>query len=448
MINKIKKNKLEILELIIIFIVTLLFNLMFTTISADEIWCYGFAHNIVNGLIPYKDFNMIISPLIPLINAMFLSIFWKNLLVFHILNAILYIVIYYIIKRDYPNAHLMVYAILLPCSFPQYNIICILLVLVIVHLEKNKQSDYLIGVILGLTFLTKQSIGIFLCIPTLFTKDIKRITKRVIGFIIPNIFILIYLVHNNILYEFIDYTFLGLNDFAQSNQTVDIYCIVIIFIALIYLIHKYIKSKDMTILYYIMFLIMVYPICEISHVIKAIIPTLCMFLNQFKVNKMIVKIAFTMFVAGFFIISIYGIYTNEYAFPNETRIYKYRSIEPKGVECIKKVSNYIKKSQDIIYIISHEAYLFKLEADMPINKYDLLNNGNLGKSGVKKLINGIKDNCNNKQCTFIINYNLTDNNRKENRYSQYNQEIIYYVIDNYKSYGNLYDYNLIIYKNY
>ena len=97
----------------------------------------------------------------------------------------------------------------------------------------------------------------------------------------------------------------------------------------------------------------------------------------------------------------------------------------------------------MLYIIDRDAYSLKLELNIPINKYDLLNNGNLGKNGANKLINGIKENCSSKKCTFIVSPRIINNEE-----SQYNQEIIHYVIDNYKSYGNLYDYDLIIYKNY
>ena len=66
-----KNNKNYILELILIFIVTILFNLFINGLTNDEVWNYGFAYNISNGLIPYKDFNMLITPLFPLIMSIF-----------------------------------------------------------------------------------------------------------------------------------------------------------------------------------------------------------------------------------------------------------------------------------------------------------------------------------------------------------------------------------------
>ena len=35
--------------------------------NLDEIWNFNFARNIANGLNPYKDFNMLQTPLLPFI---------------------------------------------------------------------------------------------------------------------------------------------------------------------------------------------------------------------------------------------------------------------------------------------------------------------------------------------------------------------------------------------
>lgn len=43
--------------------------------NLDEIWNYNFAKNIADGLIPYKDFNMLQTPLLPFINGLILKIF-------------------------------------------------------------------------------------------------------------------------------------------------------------------------------------------------------------------------------------------------------------------------------------------------------------------------------------------------------------------------------------
>ena len=78
MLKKLKNNKLEVLELAIIFIITLILNITCTHITNDEIWNYGFSYNLAPGLIPYKDFNIIQAPLVPMIIILLLANSLKN----------------------------------------------------------------------------------------------------------------------------------------------------------------------------------------------------------------------------------------------------------------------------------------------------------------------------------------------------------------------------------
>lgn len=49
--------------------------------NLDEIWIYNFARCIVDGLLPYRDFSIIITPLFPMISAIFLKIFGNEMVV-------------------------------------------------------------------------------------------------------------------------------------------------------------------------------------------------------------------------------------------------------------------------------------------------------------------------------------------------------------------------------
>lgn len=444
MIKKILNKKYQILEITLIFILTLLFNLICITINGDEIWNYGFAYNIATGLIPYKDFNMIVTPLFPMISAIFMKLFGINIVTFHIFNTIICTLIFYYMKKYIPKAYYIVYVIFLSKSLPNYNIVCMLLMYILITMEDKKKNDYLIGIILGLTFLTKQNIGIFLCIPTLFTKDIKKISKRIIGFIIPNFIILIYLLLNKSLYQFIDYTFLGIESFAKENTTIYPSCLIAILICIIYLIYKYIKTKDIKILYLIFFQLMSFPLIEPYHVIIPLIPTIGYFLNTLKLYKKIIKFGFIIYIILIFSTSIYQIYQKEFTYPNATSHFKYRRLPQKNDIAIKNISKYINSIEDELYIISVSAYTLKLEANKTINKYDLLNNGNLGKNGEKKIIKEIENNCNKNKCIFLIDVRELNGTSK----TQYNKDIIKYIETNYWQTGSIGTYNLAIYRNY
>lgn len=435
------KNKI-ILELIIIFILTILFNLICNAFERDEMWNYGFAYNIATGLIPYKDFNMVITPLFPALGAIFLYVFGTNIVIYYIFNSLICTSIFYYLRKNTPDNYYVIYMLLLPFSTTNYNLFCILLLYIIIDMEDKNKNDYLIGIILGLTFLTKQNIGIYLCIPTLFIKDIKRMIKRGIGFLIPNLLLIIYLFINNCLYEFIDYVFLSLGSFAKENIVIYPLSIIIFIITTIYLIYKYIKTKDKKLIYLICFQGMAYPIFNTYHVIIPFIPAVTYFLSTIKLHKKLINISFIFFIIFTFSFSIYQIETGIYQLPNDTTTYKYKKMHHETVKSITEVGNYIKNIDDNLYIIDIYAYVLKLESSIPINKYDLLNDGNLGKDGINKIIQEISDKCQKEKCTLIMNKNEIGNTL----YNQYNQELYLYVANNYIEKENIS--GLTIYKNY
>ena len=66
MIQMNKKYK-KIILFIVLIIVIIIYTMFISGISYDEIWEYGYGYNISIGLIPYRDFNMIVTPLYPIL---------------------------------------------------------------------------------------------------------------------------------------------------------------------------------------------------------------------------------------------------------------------------------------------------------------------------------------------------------------------------------------------
>lgn len=442
MLSIIKKHKYHILELIIIFTITLLYNLICANFSGDEIWNYGFAYNISSGLIPYKDFNMIITPIYPMIGALFLTVFGKSLIIYHIFHAIICTILFYNIKKIIPNNYYLAYLILLLNAYPSYNIFCMLLLYILMNQEEKNNNDYLIGIILGITFLTKQNIGILLSIPTIFIKDIKRILKRGVGFILPISILLVYLLINNNLFEFIDYTILGMSSFAKGNITINKLYLSIIIINTIYLFYQYIKTKDIKIIYILLFQVLAFPMLDYYHMMIAIIPIVGYLINKIKVNKIITITTIITFLLCSFGLNINYIYQGEFNFFNNTKVYRYRKISSELIDGIISISNYLNTIDEEIYILSQNAYIYKLESNIPINQYDLLNNGNMGKDGEDKIIKGITDNCNNKKCIFAVNLEELSLDQNE----AYAQKVIEYIATNYHQTERIT--HLTIFKNY
>ena len=420
------KKGIVALEILLIFTISLVFSMLFNALTSDDIWNYGFAYNISTGLIPYKDFNMIITPLYPMLGSLFLTIFGRSVLIYYIFNAIICTIIYLFLKKNYPRCYYILFVILLIVTHPNYNIMCLLWLFLITYLESEKKNDYLIGIVLGLTFITKQSIGIYLCIPTLFTLDIKKILKRIIGFFVPVTALLFYLLYNHTLHSFINYCFLGIGEFKNDNFRLFPNALIFLVSGLGYSIWQYTKTKDYKILYLICFFGMSYPIIDYWHTLIPFIPTFGHFLNKLKLNKKIISYAFAIYILAVSVSNIF-IEGDNYQFPNGTNTFKYCKIDNKTVEYINMLTNYVKNGDKNTFIIDSPGYLVKLELGRKIDKYDLTLTGNLGKNGTSRVINELDEKCKVEKCTFILN----DYSYSSSVYTQYNKTIHKYVIDNY-----------------
>lgn len=439
-------NKRSTIELIIIFIVTLIINLTWLNFNLDEIWSFGFSYNVSQGLIPYKDFNMVIFPFYPILNGLIMSLFGKNFLVFEITNAIICTAIFYYLKKLCPKNYYLIFIVLLSSIYANYSLLCLLLILIIINIEqKPKINHSLIGLLLGLLFITKQNIGIIFILPSiyLYYNKPKIILKRLLFFSIPIFFLIIYLLLTKSLFPCINYTILGLLDFNKYNAYINIQTFITIAIVL-YILYRYFYKKDKKIilLYSLVSLFQNYPIFDSYHFLISIIPFSIYMLNRIKLPILAVKLTL-FFIITIIIISIGSeILDNKKIFINNTNTFKYKALTVDQNKIINYVTDYIKNipPQTKLFILDPNAYLYKLESNIDINKYDLINNGNMGYNGEETYKKEINDICNKEDCIILI-----DHMEYQKEYTQTNKELLRYVINNYQyqyKIGNLY-----VYKN-
>ena len=72
-------------------------------------------------------------------------------------------------------------------------------------ISKYSWSHYLIGFLLGITILTKHTVGLCLLFPSLYYfKEKKVLLKRVVGCLIPILVFVIYLITTNSFSSFIN----------------------------------------------------------------------------------------------------------------------------------------------------------------------------------------------------------------------------------------------------
>ena len=122
-----------LIKYFLVFIFFLFWNLIVQRINLDEIWNYGFAYNISQGLIPYEDFNMVLTPFYPMLISFFLVLFSSNLLVMHIINSLMITVMLYLIERVLKlniNIFILILCFPLSVAFPSYNLFLLFLFII------------------------------------------------------------------------------------------------------------------------------------------------------------------------------------------------------------------------------------------------------------------------------------------------------------------------------
>lgn len=234
-----KHDNIFILILIILSIFGVSLNILIA--ESDELWNFQSVYKMYNGFQIYKDFNVIITPLFFIIGKILFNIFGANFLTFRIYNIIittaLYFTTYLLLKSIGINKKNSAIITLILIIFKRYlmvraqaNYTTMALMLCIIGIlfciKKNKYNTIIQGIIIFLIFYTKQNIGVYygtsLFLFEILSKNnikekIKRLLIEFITFITLLILSLIIFYMNNNLYDFINYAFLGIKEFANEN---------------------------------------------------------------------------------------------------------------------------------------------------------------------------------------------------------------------------------------
>ncbi len=168
-----KESLFNITLYTLIFVVILSIILLKPLGNLDELWNYSFAQNASEGLIPYKDFNMLQMPLLPIIGGIILKLLPNQLLTMRILAAILCSTILYITYRVFSILNIkkeiaIIFTFFVGYLFKDlfcidYNFATLLIVLLIIAIEikwidaNRKNKDFLIGILAGLCIALKQT---------------------------------------------------------------------------------------------------------------------------------------------------------------------------------------------------------------------------------------------------------------------------------------------------
>lgn len=398
------KKYLKIILLCLLVIITTLYLYCIVPLVADGIWNYGFGYNISSGLIPYKDFNMIIPPLFPYLLSLFTSITGNKFITYYIVISIITILTSIIAYKKIGYKAIIIYLFILIYPHNGYNTLALFFMFILLFiLDKDDNNDILIAIIISLMFLTKQTLGLLIIPSIIYSKNKK---KTIAVYLVAILSLLIYLIFNNNLYEFIDYCFLGMLEFTDKNNT-EINLVSFIEIPLvIYLFVLLIKSKfkNKELFYILLFQIISFPITDGAHFVITFCPVIYYFYSNCK--KQHVSFIFTVmllfyvlgFNMGLYNWKIDTIYKEKDSFINYKRAPIYLE------SYFSEIKSYKEKYKDYrLYIFDSRAYVAKLEFNLKIDKYDLINDGNMGYNGASKYVEEIDEYCSSNKCLFIVN---------------------------------------------
>mgnify|MGYP004595386251 FL=1 len=505
-----KKEKIKAISkdfILFIFIAVMVFSIIaINPISnLDEIWNYNTARAIAQNLIPYKDISMITTPLLPMITALFLKLIANEVIVSRVLASVLwggvlfsiFKILKLLIKEE--NTCLIITALLgllfRDCYCIDYNILSLMFSLIILYIElknidkphfENNKTDFLIGILAGLTVCTKQSIGAILAIIVVgykiifvqnkkeFIEYLKTAFKRIIGILIPMILVCIYLIATNSLQDFINYAVLGISTFSNkipyaqlmNNDKKEIQILsrimpfILLAMAVLTIVLQNKKKKEnigntdnkiLTILIYsLSTIIIMYPISDEIHFLIASTITFIglayiLYLlgiaiynkinlqskkKIYKITSLLISIILIAFIAVRGIENITEYIKQE---KNETiEHYKNIQISEYLQERINEIDNFIleqEKENKKVYILDAEAAIYMIPINNYNKDYDMFLKGNIGKDGQEGQIQKIKQ----KETNEIILI------RKRNLQSNWQTptEVVNYVRENLEFMGEL-----------
>ena len=392
--------------------------------TQDQIWVYGFSYNIARGLIPYKDFNMVIGPLYSWLFALPIKIFGNYLIYFKAFHVLIYsaILAYAAYKVD-KKLLFLIGIMTIQCTMSFYNaFVCILIILIFVLIDsKNKNRNLYIGLIIGIIAMIKHNIAVPLFLVYFFTS--KEKIKSTLFVSIPVILTFIYFLITNSLMEYIDICLLGMGNFA-TNLYLESIVPIYVGIVFIYMIKSYLKNKDIVLLYTIAFSIVMFPLIDGNHFLSLLIPLSYYIITREK--KKIITLILTYFIALGLITNIGKVFIND-SINTKNNFLKYLMVDKHLNHMLEEYTKYINNIEGNVYIFTTDAYIVKIYNNETTTFTDLINRGNLGRDETKYL-KEIDKKCKKEKCTFILSKTYFTKKRD----SQLTESYKDYVIKNYE----------------
>ena len=213
--------------------------------SGDELWNFAFALNVSNGMLPYRDFNIVQTPLSIVFPAALMAVFGRNMMIFRLAGVACMAgsmcLTYSIIRKSGHSVFfsfltcILSFALQVICFVYDYNYLTVLVLLAVVRLEqgtrlKEHTKELVSGFLLGICILLKQNTGLFILLANAVISVLKAVLcgkKKLICFLritvsaVPGLIFLGYLLLTGTLPDFMEYAVYGIRTFSHRFTPVD-----------------------------------------------------------------------------------------------------------------------------------------------------------------------------------------------------------------------------------
>ena len=430
--------------------------------NGDELWNYSFAKNIVNGLVPYRDFNIVQTPLSAYIPALFMTILGDGLFIHRIVGFLLLFgitaLVYRLCKKVTKSAFiglisaLFIACAILPFYVYNYNYLSALIVLIILDLEVSYHKEKLtpniiVGLLVGISLLIKQNTGAMLVIANFiicvinivrFKMNKKAQILRAAVSAIPMFLFIIYMLLVGALDDFFEYAVIGITTFVHRTTPLELiseapfFAIHILFVifAFVHMINHMRKdgissNKISGCLFAGGWLMVAYPLFDAFHLVCVfivLVPAFCMFITQHAYKKWEkgVCLIVVILISGLSVLAFLPVNEN-YVF-SELNNYENIPIDAEADENIRTICEYIedKKQQGYcVRITDDSAIAYKIPIDDYEKNWDMLLVGNVGLNSVENLLESPE------KCIYLV-FKHTEKLGGQNHF-----EVIEYIKDNY-----------------
>lgn len=485
-INKIKDNyeKYHKVYVFILFMFLLAGSEFTRYVRAnDELWNFQSIYKMYNGFTLYKDVNVIITPLFFTIGNGIFHLLGANVFIFRVYNMLifgaLYLSIYILFKilnMSKTKALINTLIVSLLCKDlvsggANYNILVMVFVIIgIIDILRREKHILVQGIIIFLLFITKQNVAVCYAMGFILyefwanKENHHKIKTIVISFTTTIILLIPLTIYSAVIgnfKDFIDYAFLGMNEFTNKNMSAyfSYFCIFIgvilgiITTSIVLLKTKKTNlrredSKNMRTLasFGVSMLLIAFPIFNIYHMLLSVLISVLFLLYILEVlilrqivEEKIMQKALKILIPIIIIVCIVFPFIRYKKMPDRifnkgvtyNNPYWGAPMEEELRKNIETITKYIIDNNNKVIVLSHKAALYAIPLKMSNGAMDLPFSGNMGSGGEDGMIKKLSE-----QGGFKI---LITTNGK---FWQESDKVIDYVKTNFKHSGEIEEFSI------